>query len=66
MLNLNLIQMDLKAKIEELHISLGNKAIEKEKLHLEMKEIKKKISKYETVLKHAQEIESLGEEKPTV
>lgn len=50
--------MDLKAKIDELHLELANKAIEKEKLHLQMKAIKKKIQKYETVLKHANEIES--------
>jgi chromosome segregation ATPase len=63
-LNLTPIIMDLKAKIYELHKELANKAIEKERLHLQMKEIKKKISKYETVLKHAEEIESVEEKQP--
>ena len=58
--------MDLRAKIDDLHLHLAAKTIEKEKIHLEMKEIRKKISKYETVLKHAEEIESLPEEKEKV
>lgn len=58
--------MDLKAKIDELHMELANKAIEKERLHLQMKEIKRRISKYETVLKHAEEIEAVELSEPTV
>ena len=58
--------MDLKAKIEQLQSQLNDLGEQKERIHEEMKEVRKKISKYETVLKHAEEIESLEEEKPTV
>lgn len=57
--------MDLKAKIEELSTLYNEKALSIALLKDEVKEIKKKISKYETVLKHANEIEAV-EEKPLV
>jgi hypothetical protein len=56
--------MDLKAKIDELqHLYDGLEKV-KQTTHEQMKEIKKKISKYETVLKHAEEIESVEEKQP--
>ena len=60
------IIMDLKAKIEELQLEFIKKHQEKEDAHNAMKEIKRKIAKYETVLKHAEEIESLPEEREKV
>lgn len=56
--------MDLKAKIEGLQDDYNAHEREKKRIHEEMKEIKKKISKYETVLKHAEEIESVEEKQP--
>lgn len=58
--------MDLKAKIDELWINYSRLETEKEAIHNMMKNIKRKIAKYETVLKHAEEIESLPEEKEKV
>lgn len=65
-MNLTPIIMDLKAKIDELWINYSRLEAEKEAIHNMMKNIKRKIAKYETVLKHAEEIESLPEEKEKV
>lgn len=56
--------MNLTEKIESLKNHLSELEGDKKRIHEEMKEIKKKISKYETVLKHAEEIESVEEKQP--
>lgn len=50
--------MDLKAKIKELNDLHEQKALQKLALHEEMKELRRKIAKYENVLKAAEEIEA--------
>ena len=51
--------MDLVKKIEDLQSHLIDLETHKKKIHEEMKETKRRISKYETVLKHAEEIEAV-------
>ena len=58
--------MDLRAKIDELWKEHEAKAAQRKSLNDEMVEIRKKINKYKTVLRHAEEIESLPEEKEKV
>lgn len=58
--------MDLTQKIEQLTKEYEAQQAVKDAAHARMKEIKKRISQYQTVLKHAQEIEEPKEEKQPV
>lgn len=64
--SINKVIMDILKKIDELRKLHDDKGDSVAILKQEMKEIRKKISKYETILKHAEEIESLPEEKEKV